>query len=211
MQSPHSQTEKSAANHGFKEWLGVCSLLLAGNTSLLLRKGGIHEGRDGFAFKHRQFFLFPTSFHEETHGLVSTPPPPPGPPATPENGVTIHAFARALTALRVRNWSTVAQLAPFHPWAENVVRDRFNYSEKLEAECISIALVRVYRLTTPWHLPYEKKFGGCRSWVDLPQPPAAWHKSLTPVLDDNSHDQRAEKILSILTQATPPATPPPAK
>lgn len=181
----------------------MCSHLLAGNTSLLLRKGGIHEGRDGFAFKHREFFLFPTSFHEEADGLASPPPSPPGPPATPENGVTIHAFARAVTSVRVRDWSIVEQLAPFHPWAAHVVRDRFNYSEKLEADCISIALVRVYRLATPWHLPYEKKFGGCRSWVDLPQPPAAWSESLTPVIDDDLHNHAAGKILAILNQVSP--------
>ena len=36
-----------------------------GRQSVILRKGGIAEGRDGFAFRHREFFLFPTFFHEQ--------------------------------------------------------------------------------------------------------------------------------------------------
>ncbi len=48
----------------FKEWAIVCEALGGGRQSLILRKGGIAEGRDGFAFLHREFFLFPTRFHE---------------------------------------------------------------------------------------------------------------------------------------------------
>ena len=49
----------------FKEWALVCEALGNGRQSLILRKGGIAEGRDGFAFKHPNFFLFPTWFHEQ--------------------------------------------------------------------------------------------------------------------------------------------------
>jgi hypothetical protein len=37
-----------------------------GRRSVILRKGGIAEGRVGFSFRHREFFLFPTFFHEQT-------------------------------------------------------------------------------------------------------------------------------------------------
>ena len=50
---------------GFKEWAIVCQALGEGRQSVMLRKGGIAEGRDGFAFRHREFFLFPTFFHEQ--------------------------------------------------------------------------------------------------------------------------------------------------
>ena len=36
-----------------------------GEQSIILRKGGIAEGRQGFSFRHREFFLFPTFFHEQ--------------------------------------------------------------------------------------------------------------------------------------------------
>ncbi|MBA2742902.1 MAG: DUF1802 family protein, partial [Chthoniobacterales bacterium] len=54
---------------GFKEWALVCDALGRGEQSLILRKGGIAEGRDGFAFRHSEFFLFPTFFHAQL-GLV---------------------------------------------------------------------------------------------------------------------------------------------
>ena len=43
---------------GFKEWAVVCEALGSGRQSIILRKGGIAEGREGFSFKHREFFLF---------------------------------------------------------------------------------------------------------------------------------------------------------
>ncbi len=50
---------------GFKEWALVCEALGRGEQTVILRKGGIAEGREGFSFKHREFFLFPTFFHEQ--------------------------------------------------------------------------------------------------------------------------------------------------
>src|SRR5438046_2307968 len=50
---------------GFKEWSLVCDALGRGRQSVILRKGGIAEGRGGFSFRHRGFFLFPTFFHEQ--------------------------------------------------------------------------------------------------------------------------------------------------
>jgi hypothetical protein len=40
----------------FKEWAVVCEALGSGRQSVILRKGGIAEGREGFAFLHREFF-----------------------------------------------------------------------------------------------------------------------------------------------------------
>ena len=50
---------------GFKEWSVVCEALGRGLQSIILRKGGIAEGRAGFSFQQREFFLFPTHFHEQ--------------------------------------------------------------------------------------------------------------------------------------------------
>src|SRR4051794_14308250 len=54
---------------GFKEWALVWESMLRGETSVLFRKGGIAEGRQGFRFKHAEFFLFPTFFHEQVQSL----------------------------------------------------------------------------------------------------------------------------------------------
>ena len=50
----------------FKEWLVIVDALAAGEQSLLLRKGGIAEGRGGFDPElAERFWLFPTQFHAQ--------------------------------------------------------------------------------------------------------------------------------------------------
>ena len=49
----------------FKEWTIVVDALGRGEQIIILRKGGIREGRDGFQVDHPQFLLFPTRFHEQ--------------------------------------------------------------------------------------------------------------------------------------------------
>ena len=50
---------------GLKEWAIVCEAMGRGEQSVILRKGGLAEGRAGFAFRYAEFFLFPTFFHEQ--------------------------------------------------------------------------------------------------------------------------------------------------
>ena len=50
---------------GFKEWQVVCDALASGRQAIILRKGGIHEGRAGFSFAEENFFLFPNRFHNQ--------------------------------------------------------------------------------------------------------------------------------------------------
>ena len=50
---------------GLKEWALVCEAMGRGEQSVILRKGGLAEGRAGFGFRHSEFFLFPTFFHEQ--------------------------------------------------------------------------------------------------------------------------------------------------
>lgn len=185
-------------NIGFKEWLGVCTHLGAGATSLLLRKGGIHEGREGFSFKHERFFLFPTGFHEAAEGLKVPAPACDVVPATEENGVLIRHFAIADWAVLLRDREIIEALDAHHMWTSQVVWERYSYSEKLEADCISVAFVRVYKLPETWSFPYQPNFGGCRSWVDLPDAPAGWENSLCPVISDAEHATRAKALAAIV-------------
>ena len=40
---------------GFKEWTLICDALGRGEQSIIMRKGGIAEGRAGFRFEHPEF------------------------------------------------------------------------------------------------------------------------------------------------------------
>lgn len=177
-----------SASVGFKEWQVVCDALSAGRQSILLRKGGIHEGRQGFSFAHESFFLFPTRFHaladQIREGDVNVLPE-----WQPGEVIRITHHAEAARAVTLTDWSRVAALEPLHIYSEQTVRDRFAWEGKgMASGSIHVALVRIRELAEPWEFPYEAKFGGCRSWVNLPVPPAGWEKDVRPVIDDSAYN-----------------------
>ena len=151
---------------GFKEWALVCDALGEGKQTVIIRKGGIAEGRDGFAFRHREFFLFPTFFHEQLNRVRLSRPTL---PKQPSEEVEIRYFARVEEARLLTRWNEVSALAPLHILAESVVRERFEYSE---TPGVHVAFVQIFRLDPIWCFPDAKAYGGCRSWVSLPEPPS---------------------------------------
>ncbi len=173
---------------GFKEWSLVSAALGCGAQSLILRKGGIHEGKGGFWWKHDRFFLFPTHFHEQTRQFPWEPSASAAPvrlEESPDGTHTVEFLAEVESKHQLTDWEMVSRLAGLHFWTEETLRERFDYSESAG---ISLAFLRVFRLSAPWTFPDERKFGGCRSWVDLPVPPDGL--TLTPVLDDATHSER---------------------
>jgi hypothetical protein len=183
----------SASPYGFKEWSLVCAALGSGAQSIILRKGGIHEGKAGFWWRHDHFFLFPTHFHEQTLQFPWTPPGAVALTADPDGQHRIKYFAEVVTKHQITDWETVLRLKELHFWTESTLRGRFDYSESTG---ISLAFLRLHRLEKPWVFPDEKKFGGCRSWLDLPAVPEPI--VLTPVLDQAQHAARAEALASAL-------------
>ena len=167
---------------GFKEWALVCEALGRGEQSILIRKGGIAEGREGFAFKHREFFLFPTFFHEQVEKVR------PAGARLPErrNGeVEIRFFATLEASRVITSWETAAALEPLHILHAGVVRERFAYDD---APGVHVAFLRVFRLRPSWVFADERRFGGCRSWVTLP--PCDSDVVFDPVLSDGEHAKR---------------------
>lgn len=174
---------------GFKEWALVCEALGRGEQSILLRKGGIAEGREGFGFRHSEFFLFPTFFHEQ---VVKVRTPEAQIPAARPGEIEIRYFAKLEAQNKITKWSQAAALAPFHILAEAVVRERFEY----KGAGLDVALVRVFRLEPGWVLEDKPAYGGCRSWVNLPELPM--NTALMPVLTDQIHRERMRMIRAAL-------------
>ena len=170
---------------GFKEWALVCEALGRGEQTILLRKGGIAEGRDGFGFRHPEFFLFPTFFHEQ---IVKVRTADARIPAAREREVEIRYFAKLEAQHEITSWPTVAALEPLHILAESVVRERFEY----KSAGLHVALVRVFRLEPSWALEDMPAYGGCRSWLELPEVPA--RTAFQPVLANDEHTARANQF-----------------
>jgi hypothetical protein len=172
---------------GFKEWALVCEALGTGEQTILLRKGGIAEGRDGFGFRHSEFFLFPTFFHEQ---VVKVRTPAAEIPEAHQGEIEIRYFAKLEAQKEITSWPLAAALEPFHVLEELVVRERFEY----KGAGLHVALVRVFRLEPSWVLTDKPAYGGCRSWVELPECPEEMR--FQPVLSDEEHARIAERFPS---------------
>ena len=175
---------------GFKEWAIVCEALGDGRQSVILRKGGIAEGRDGFAFRYSEFFLFPTFFHEQLQktrlkdAIITQPN---------ESEIDVRFFAKIEQAFRIDSWEIAKALEPLHILQRSVVRGRFDYDS---VAGLHVAFVRVFRVEPRWLLPNKKSYAGCRSWVHLPACPAAMR--FESVLADSEHAKRKEKFVRLV-------------
>lgn len=175
----------------FKEWTLVCEALGRGEQSLIIRKGGIAEGRAGFRFQHDEFLLFPTRFHEQAAKL-RVPPETPLPAAPADGQIAISLAAQVEWTREVADWAAVQALAPFHLWTPAEIEKRFRQDDQ---PGVSVAFVRVLRLSAPHVFPDLPKYGGCRSWVEVPDLPLTIAPS--PVLDAATHRARELQIRAL--------------
>lgn len=181
--------------YSFKEWAAVCQAVAGGRQSLILRKGGIHEGRDGFRVDHTEFWLFPTEFHQQPDVLSAD-----GKPfldqariQQPDSGtIAIRNYVVVEGVVEIRDEALLPRLAGLHIWSEATVHARFHYRNPL----LFGLLIRGYSLTQPFILPESPHFGGCRSWVDLPEELST--QNLVPCLKDDEHAAQIQKIRSVI-------------
>jgi hypothetical protein len=69
-----------------------------------------------------------------------------------------------------------------HILSAEVVRERFGY----KGDGLNVAFVRIFEIFPVWVLQNEKRYSGCRSWIDLPPPS---EMTMRAVLDDASHER----------------------
>lgn len=176
----------------FKEWTLICAALARGEQSIILRKGGIAEGRAGFRFQHADFLLFPTLFHEQAQKLrIPADTPLPAARADGQHEITLAAHVEWTED--VTDWDKVCALEAHHLWTRAEIEKRFRQDDKL---AVSLAFIRVSALSAPLVFPDLPKYGGCRSWIEVPDLPAG--TTLTPVLDDTTHAAREAAIRALL-------------
>lgn len=187
---------------GFKEWALVCNAITQGDLTIILRKGGIHEGRKGFQFQHPAFFLFPTWFHTQAELLrwSAEGKQTSFPPEAERETVDIDGFATLEQVWKVTDWDAVAALEPLHIWSPDVVKERFEYDED---SCLHVALVRGYKLPSRWTFDYAPKYGGCRSWVNLPEEGLALLQDATPAMSDEAFAETAARVRGLLGAESP--------
>ena len=188
-QGARAQPDVPGSTHrssvAFKEWALVCASMLRGETSLIFRKGGIAEGREGFRFQHERFFLFPTFFHEQADRLrIDVPIVEPEPDL-----VSFSAYVHVEFTRWIEDLSLLQPLSDLHILKPEVLEQRFAYDDP---KGLHLAMIRVFGVIPVWSLAFQKSFGGCRSWVELPDAPAELR--FTAVIQDAEQAARVQRF-----------------
>lgn len=150
----------------FKEWAVVVDALGCGEQIIILRKGGISEGRGGFQVEHDRFLLFPTLFHQQRESVLPAAQARYDviAPRLSADVLRLEYFAEVADWRFIDSFETAQRLRGQHVWRDEVIRDRFDWGK---SKSIHALAVRVFRLPAPVELPMKPEYGGCKSWVDL--------------------------------------------
>ena len=186
---------QKANNMAFKEWAAICAALGEGLQTLIIRKGGIHEGREGFRVAHEEFWLFPTYLHEAAVGLEQEAMPilERVEAERPRVGMLrLAQYAVVTDVFDVRDEQRLPHLAGQHIWSPRTVGTRFSYREP----GLFVLTVRVFVRHEPYLIPDSPHLAGCRSWVDLPVELST--SDLQPVLTDDEFHRRRQRIQEAL-------------
>lgn len=187
---------QSESRVAFKEWAVVCAALAQGRQSIIVRKGGIHEGRSGFRVAHGEFWLLPTYLHQAAENLASDARPLLAEVLrqSPEEGrLRLAQYAVVEDVFQVRSLPLLESLAAEHVLAADTIRQRFEY----RTPGLFVLCVRVYRAAAPWDIASTPGIAGCRSWVELPV--ALPTAGLEPVLDQAEFQRRQAAVRAALS------------
>lgn len=188
---------QSSNSLALKEWAIVVHALGSGKQIILLRKGGLHERRGHFATEPTEFFLFPTYVHQMEQGVVreaegdlqaaiATRPP--------EDQLRIEYYATVEELRWLDTHESLTAVAGLHCWTPETVTQRFAYGKTVG---LHLFVLRVYRLPRPYVLPLLRRYGGCRSWVDLEEPLGT--AAAIPVLNEAAFAERVRQVSEQLT------------
>ncbi len=185
-------------NYAYKEWASAVHALAAGEQTLLLRKGGIHETGGKFAVESSEFLFFPTYEHQKPEDLSAR-----GQrhwQAAKDEALRVSPgtipftyYAAIVGIFAVRDQDSLLHLEPFHIWSEATLRRRYDWGGEKGVTAIA---VRVFPLRQPVTQPLVSAYGGCRSWVRLN--PAVTTDLGAPVMTDAKFQAQLEAIHKIL-------------
>ncbi|MFT4688950.1 MAG: DUF1802 family protein [Verrucomicrobiia bacterium] len=172
----------------FKDWVVVVDALGRGDQILILRKGGISEGKGGFTIAHKKFLLYPTLYHQQRELVVPAAQSrydeiAPGFP--PKETVRIECVAEVIEWREVVSLEVALRLRGQHIWLDQVIEDRFEWGR--DQKIFAIAL-RVSRLPSPVEFPMREEYGGCKSWIEFADEIDV--TVATPGLDDAAFAER---------------------
>lgn len=192
-------TKPLTTTHALKEWAVAVEALEKGKTIMLLRKGGIRERQNRFSADHKRVLLYPTYEHQKPNllkpeyahkvNIVKSSWHP--------ETVRISSWAEITEILKVQELAILNALLPHHIWNQQLVSQRFQWKAQ---QPLYILLLRIYQLAQPMEIPYQSKYGGCRSWIQII--PAISLQGGKPVLTDSEYNRQVTHIRQIVQTHT---------
>ena len=174
----------------------VVDALGQGRQIVILRKGGISEGRGGFQVDHPDFVFFSTLYHQQRESVIPEAQArydiiaPLFPPA---DRLRIEYAAHVVAWRQVDSLAAAQRLHRQHIWRDEVVAERFEWGRQ---QNIFALAVRVLRLPVAVVLPMLPEYGGCKSWIDLGTEVDT--SAATPVLAEDEFSARLKDFNNAL-------------
>ena len=187
--------EPTAISVAFKEWAVVCGALATARQVIVLRKGGIDEGHDGFHVAHARFALWPTFAHQQSGGIVDEARPllDEALAARPAIGVgRIELVASVSRVFEVADERSALALRDEHILSGDTVLQRFRYRRP----GLFVLALRVARLPKAIEIVETTEMAGCRSWTPLPE--SIDTSGAVQVLDDAEFARRLRRVSAAL-------------
>ena len=180
-----------SSRSALKEWAAIEGALASGRLTLLVRKGGIYEKRGGFEVEHRDFWIFPTGWHQNEselsraflEHLEDTPRFAP-------NAIALRVHCEVIDALRIESLEAVQRLGDLQPFTSETLRSRFEYRNK---PYLHVLVVRARVLPEPRVVANTPAYEGCVSWVELDEEVSA--DGAVPVLGDEEFAAARAEVL----------------
>ena len=154
-----------------KEWSIVCRALESGRQSILLRKGGILEYKEGFEISQKIFLLYPTLEHQSREYLqqdylqeIELLLRNNGPNFDQDKINTITILARIEGMQEFNDETKLSKLEKYHIWNEKYVNMRMSYNPKKPMNAL---LLRIYKLPEPISVKVNPEWAGCKSWINI--------------------------------------------
>lgn len=185
-------------NHfALKEWAIIEKALSDGRQTLLLRKGGLIESKEGFVVEHPEFFIYPTYLHQQRKGMTpdmnddlnalrSSPPP--------SDKVSLSLYAVVQEVFRITDLEVLKNLEDTYRFNWEEATRRFFYKNR---PGLHLLLLRMYRLPKPAVIEVKPYYEGCRSWVDLGQEQTT--DGCKAVLGDAAFKYEADRIRKMVS------------
>lgn len=187
----NASTLKETMDAAFKEWAVVVAAIGRGDQIVIMRKGGIDEGENGFEIKHRKFWLFPTLFHQQRDMVVTD--------ATKEwsvkdlkasqGTIPIQYACEVVTHIEFNQIEQIARLRGQHIWKDEVLIKRMTSGDR---NCLHALLVKTFSLSKPHMIPMHQNYAGCKSWIKLQSHPPT--DLLTPVLTEEAFKHKIQSF-----------------